>query len=48
MSEAVTRSHAEELVAGSHELGIALSEQQQRQLLDYLALLIKWNKAYNL
>lgn len=48
MSEAVTRSHAEELVAGAHELGIALSEQQQRLLLDYLALLIKWNKAYNL
>jgi 16S rRNA (guanine527-N7)-methyltransferase len=48
VSEAVTRSHAEELVAGAHELGIALSEQQQRQLLDYLALLIKWNKAYNL
>jgi len=48
VSEAVTRSHAEELVAGAHELGIALSEQQQWQLLDYLALLIKWNKAYNL
>lgn len=28
--------------------GITLSTQQQKQLLDYVALLDKWNKAYNL
>ncbi|MCH9643865.1 MAG: 16S rRNA (guanine(527)-N(7))-methyltransferase RsmG [Gammaproteobacteria bacterium] len=29
-------------------LNLTLSENQQQQLLDYLAILIKWNKAYNL
>jgi 16S rRNA (guanine527-N7)-methyltransferase len=41
-------SHAEELKQGAIELGVALSEAQQQQLLAYLALLNKWNKAYNL
>jgi len=44
----VTAGHAEELRAGARELGVELSEQQHEQLLAYLALLIKWNKAYNL
>ncbi|WP_412547842.1 16S rRNA (guanine(527)-N(7))-methyltransferase RsmG [Pseudomonas sp. PDM11] len=44
----VTARHAEELQQGAHELGVDLTEQQQTQLLGYLALLIKWNKAYNL
>ncbi|MBD9656753.1 16S rRNA (guanine(527)-N(7))-methyltransferase RsmG [Pseudomonas sp. PDM12] len=44
----VTARHAEELQQGARELGVHLSEQQQAQLLAYLALLIKWNKAYNL
>ncbi len=44
----VTARHAEELQQGAHELGVDLTEQQQTQLLAYLALLIKWNKAYNL
>ncbi|MFJ3470831.1 16S rRNA (guanine(527)-N(7))-methyltransferase RsmG [Pseudomonas sp. NPDC090201] len=44
----VTPQHAEELTLGARELGVALSETQHRQLLGYLALLIKWNKAYNL
>lgn len=44
----VTARHAEELQQGARELGVELTEQQQTQLLDYLALLIKWNKAYNL
>ena len=44
----VTARHAEELQQGARELGVDLSEQQQAQLLAYLALLIKWNKAYNL
>ncbi|TBU92132.1 16S rRNA (guanine(527)-N(7))-methyltransferase RsmG [Phytopseudomonas dryadis] len=47
MSAVISR-HAEELRQGASELGVALSEQQQAQLLAYLALLIKWNKAYNL
>lgn len=44
----VTAHHAEELRQGAAELGIELSTLQEQQLLDYLALLIKWNKAYNL
>nr|WP_139159453.1 16S rRNA (guanine(527)-N(7))-methyltransferase RsmG [Pseudomonas argentinensis] len=44
----VTARHAEELQQGAHDLGVELTEQQQTQLLGYLALLIKWNKAYNL
>nr|WP_139272116.1 16S rRNA (guanine(527)-N(7))-methyltransferase RsmG [Pseudomonas punonensis] len=44
----VTPRHAEELQQGARELGVELTEQQHEQLLAYLALLIKWNKAYNL
>ena len=44
----VSESHAAELVRGAQALGVELSEGQQQQLLVYLALLIKWNKAYNL
>ena len=44
----VTQRHAEELAQGAQTLGVALSPLQQEQLLAYLALLIKWNKAYNL
>lgn len=40
--------HATELASGATELGISLTDTQSRQLLDYLALLHKWNKAYNL
>jgi 16S rRNA (guanine527-N7)-methyltransferase len=39
---------AKELKCGSVALGITLSDGQQRMLLDYLELLLKWNKAYNL
>lgn len=31
-----------------NDAGITLSEHQQQQLVDYVALLHKWNKAYNL
>ncbi|QBF24428.1 16S rRNA (guanine(527)-N(7))-methyltransferase RsmG [Pseudomonas tructae] len=48
MSSQVTPQHAEELSTGARKLGVELSEAQQAQLLAYLALLIKWNKAYNL
>ncbi|HSM98941.1 MAG TPA: 16S rRNA (guanine(527)-N(7))-methyltransferase RsmG [Gallionella sp.] len=39
---------AEELQAGIAQLGIALGVKAQSKLLDYLALLHKWNKVYNL
>jgi 16S rRNA (guanine527-N7)-methyltransferase len=38
----------ERLRAGLVELGLALTDGQQRQLLDYLALLVQWNRVYNL
>ncbi len=40
--------YAEELEQGARQLGVDLSEVQRDQLLAYLALLSKWNKAYNL
>jgi 16S rRNA (guanine527-N7)-methyltransferase len=48
LSSMVTSQHAEELSRGAQQLGVELSESQHSQLLAYLALLIKWNKAYNL
>ncbi|MEG1624721.1 MAG: 16S rRNA (guanine(527)-N(7))-methyltransferase RsmG [Pseudomonas sp.] len=48
MSSQVTPQHAEELSTGARQLGVELSETHHAQLLAYLALLIKWNKAYNL
>lgn len=36
------------LAAGVRALGLSLEDRQHRQLLDYLALLVKWNRAYNL
>lgn len=37
-----------QLEAGAQALGLALSEAQLGQLMDFLALLQKWNKVYNL
>ncbi len=48
MSSMVTPQHAEELTQGARELGVDLTDAQQQKLLGYLALLIKWNRAYNL
>ncbi|SDY57160.1 16S rRNA (guanine(527)-N(7))-methyltransferase RsmG [Pseudomonas sp. NFIX28] len=48
MSSQVTSQHAEELSTGARQLGVNLTETQHELLLGYLALLIKWNKAYNL
>jgi 16S rRNA (guanine527-N7)-methyltransferase len=48
LSSMVTPQHAEELTHGARELGVDLTEGQHERLLAYLALLIKWNKAYNL
>jgi 16S rRNA (guanine527-N7)-methyltransferase len=39
---------AEELQQGCEQLGIALNTEAQRTLLEYVALLHKWNKVYNL
>jgi len=36
------------LVSGLSSLSITVSDRQTEQLLDYLSLLIKWNRAYNL
>ena len=36
------------LSVGSAEMGIPLSAKQSQQLLDYVQLLAKWNKTYNL
>lgn len=48
MSSADGGDLAERLQAGLAELGLALTDAQQRQLLDYLALLGQWNRVYNL
>lgn len=48
MSAAAVEALAPKLVAGAGELGVELSDSQLQQLLQYLALFIKWNKAYNL
>ena len=48
MSAVVTPQHAEELSTGAQALGVSLTAEQHEALLAYLALLIKWNKAYNL
>jgi len=37
-----------ELLAGARALGLELSDRQTDQLLDYLGLIAKWNKVYNL
>ncbi|MCC8402132.1 16S rRNA (guanine(527)-N(7))-methyltransferase RsmG [Paraburkholderia sp. MMS20-SJTN17] len=36
------------LADGVRELGLDLADEQQRKLLDYVALLAKWNNVYNL
>lgn len=45
---AVVEQHAQELSQGAQQLGVTLDATQTQRLLGYLALLIKWNKAYNL
>lgn len=41
-------SPSQELAQGIAELGLTVSVEQQQKLLDYAALLHKWNKTYNL
>ncbi|GAA4430383.1 16S rRNA (guanine(527)-N(7))-methyltransferase RsmG [Acidovorax lacteus] len=43
-----TEALAASLRSGVHALGLSLSELQIQRLLDFLALLQKWNKVYNL
>lgn len=45
---APTAQWARQLSEGLRAMGLALSDSQQRRLVDYLALLYKWNQAYNL
>ncbi|KVD90196.1 16S rRNA (guanine(527)-N(7))-methyltransferase RsmG [Burkholderia stagnalis] len=46
---AVNRDDLEKmLVDGANALGVALTDTQRNQLLDYVALLAKWNAVYNL
>ena len=44
----VTARHADELARGIQTLGLDIDVAAQQRLLEYLALLAKWNKAYNL
>ncbi|MGJ8688687.1 MAG: 16S rRNA (guanine(527)-N(7))-methyltransferase RsmG [Gammaproteobacteria bacterium] len=44
----ITAAIESQLSSGLEELGLSLSAEQQGKLLDYLALLMKWNKAFNL
>lgn len=39
---------AQSLATGLAELGLDLNSAQQQKLLDYVALIAKWNKVYNL
>lgn len=41
-------TEAEQLANGIRQMGLDVSEQAQQKLLQYLALLQKWNKVYNL
>lgn len=48
MTGMITAGQRQELSTGAATMGIELTAAQEEQLLGYLALLIKWNKAYNL
>jgi len=47
-STSIDHTSAQTLAAGAAALGLSLSEQQQRKLLAYQALMAKWNRTYNL
>lgn len=48
IGEVARRDLSTSLGEGIAALGLSISEQRQAQLLDYLALLHRWNRAYNL
>lgn len=39
---------AEALLSGIFQLGLSVDSESQEKLLEYLALMVKWNKVYNL
>ncbi len=47
-SEQLDAGIAKQLQSGLKDLGLSLSQEQQGKLLEYLGLLLKWNKAFNL
>lgn len=46
--DTIASRHRERLAAGCRELGLALSDETLDRLLAYIALLARWNQAYNL
>jgi len=48
VSRSTSKDQAEILRAGLEEMGISLTQRQRLQLLEYLELLQKWNKTFNL
>lgn len=48
MAEAVDSRWPGQLAAGLEQMGIVLDAAQQQRLLAYLALLYRWNRAFNL
>ncbi len=48
VDNSVRRQQAEMLRSGIDQLGLSINDAQQQKMLDYLGLLEKWNKAYNL
>ncbi|MGV0997809.1 MAG: 16S rRNA (guanine(527)-N(7))-methyltransferase RsmG [Fluviibacter sp.] len=48
MTDPMRQAEAATLIAGAQQMGVDLTGEQANKLLDYLDLLQKWNKAYNL
>ncbi|ALK90721.1 MULTISPECIES: 16S rRNA (guanine(527)-N(7))-methyltransferase RsmG [unclassified Limnohabitans] len=48
MGDALQNDLASKLASGVETLGLSLSESQLQQLMNYMALIQKWNKVYNL
>ena len=44
----VSEHHARLLADGIRAMGLSVSDARQQRLLEFLGLLLKWNKAYNL
>lgn len=48
LAQDLTQDLAQNLASGINKLGLEINHETQQKLLDYLALLQKWNKVYNL
>ena len=48
MSEIIKLSLAAKLATGIAEMGLEVSQEQQQKLLNYVALIAKWNSVHNL